>query len=147
MGFEVIGYNDALDYWKEFFIHPKNAQGIVGNQFDRQYLVQMAQTTSEWMTDEWKAPLLNDKTRIYGLTMKSNDADSSMKLCNAVLKGDCVSKTKERMEFRWPHSPMSIFVELDPNGKNEVDKIVISNSIKGNPAWENVFFTFTPYKL
>jgi catechol 2,3-dioxygenase-like lactoylglutathione lyase family enzyme len=28
-GYEVVGYNDEFAYWKELFLHPKQALGIV----------------------------------------------------------------------------------------------------------------------
>ena len=112
LGWDVVAYNDDSPYWKELFLHPKQALGIV---------VQLAEEhpIPEGM-DPWNAgweppgglPPATPPARIVGLRLGARRADAVRRQWSELLGGH------ERMEngvlvFEWPDSPLRIGVRID----------------------------------
>jgi len=114
-GYEIVGFNDASANWKEAFLHPKQAQGVV---------VQFAQTQEssgaeagggEWGAD-WKFPASPQPApapvTVRGLRVVSPSEEQAQLMWERVLGG--AASANGALEFTWPDSPMRIAVEVDP---------------------------------
>jgi methylmalonyl-CoA/ethylmalonyl-CoA epimerase len=114
-GYEVVGYNDDVPYWKELFLHPKQALGIV---------IQLAEEhpLPEGMADAWNAgweapkapPPAEPAARVVGLRLTARSAEAARRQWGELLGG------RERTEdgllvFEWAHSPLRLGVRLDPS--------------------------------
>lgn len=97
LGYEVVGYNDSHPQWKEAFLHPKQAQGIV---------VQMAQSEAKPLPE---SPA--DSAQIVALHLSATDEAAARRQWGELLGG---SETEEDGEicFRWPDSPIAIHVRI-----------------------------------
>ena len=109
LGYQIVGYNDADAYWKEAFLHPKQAQGIV---------VQFAETQTYdgsedgWKTDWVEAPEASVQAAIVGLRLSTTAPERAKKQWGGVLQGTC-TEADGTLVFRWPDSPMRITVDVD----------------------------------
>ncbi len=112
-GYEVVGFNDQFEGWKEMFLHPRQAQGIV---------IQLAQTHPEIPDESWgpefpfpKPPRTSDaRVRVLGLRLAAGDLDKARRQW-----ADCLGATIEREDdslvFRWNDSPLWIRVVKRPH--------------------------------
>jgi catechol 2,3-dioxygenase-like lactoylglutathione lyase family enzyme len=110
-GYEVVGFNDVGD-WKEAFLHPKQAQGIV---------VQLAQAPTEKMPEDarWPfppEPAAAEPVALIGLRLAARDEERARRQWQTVLGGDCQTGAGGQLVFRWPESPLRIVVSLDAPG-------------------------------
>jgi methylmalonyl-CoA/ethylmalonyl-CoA epimerase len=109
-GYEIVGYDDSYDDWKTAFLHPKQALGIV---------VQFAQTTESNDPQAWTPPATvanpPPPVTVVGLRMRASDAERARVQWEEILQGRRVIRTATRVVYRWPDSPMSLFVDLDRN--------------------------------
>jgi len=112
-GFKVVGYNISDPTWKEFFLHPKEAQGIV---------VQFAESTESMVVTQ------TPKTLVNGVRLKVKDGNKSELIFGKLLQGK-LEKKENLLEFSWPTSSMKIFVDIDPQAEDGVDKILLSTSL------------------
>jgi catechol 2,3-dioxygenase-like lactoylglutathione lyase family enzyme len=112
LGYDVVGYDDSQPGWKECFLHPKQAQGIV---------VQLAESDprlddgSELVTrfgpdDVEPGP----PVRVLGLRLAARSAPAARAQWGDLLGGACTA-TEGALEFRWAGSPMRIIVTPDPD--------------------------------
>jgi len=129
-GFDIVGYDDSSD-WKEFFLHPKQAMGIV---------VQFAQS-AETLEDEVINLIRNtqQKTSLLGIRLKSKDKSESLLLWKELLCGNC-SESNGVMSFSWPDSSMKILVDLNSDS-NTVDRVLLDSPLELNLSngWEKIF--------
>jgi catechol 2,3-dioxygenase-like lactoylglutathione lyase family enzyme len=111
LGYDVVGYDDSIPGWKECFLHPKQAQGIV---------VQLAESDpdlddgSELVTrfgpdDVEPGP----PVRVLGLRLAARSAPAAHTQWGELLGGSCAVRGAA-LQFRWPASPMRIVVVPDP---------------------------------
>lgn len=113
LGYDVVGFNDRSPSWKECFLHPRQAGGIV---------VQMAEADPNAADDNWKdiARFTSGEPRrrvaLLGLKMVSRDAAASRK-CWVDLLGASVETATDagrRVDtYRWPASPLRLRVVVD----------------------------------
>lgn len=103
-GYEIVGYDDSLPGWKECFLHPKQAQGIV---------VQFAET---WPSSTGKSgPAHSGSVRLLGLRLRAHDERAAREQWGRLLGGvEEPTGTRGLVRFRWPESPMAIAVEIAP---------------------------------
>jgi catechol 2,3-dioxygenase-like lactoylglutathione lyase family enzyme len=121
LGYEVVGYNVDFPSWKECFLHPKNAQGIV---------VQLAESHPELEPEDFggfpfpEAPEATaDPANILGLRLNSHSEANARRQWETLLCGSPES-TDRGLRFRWPDSPLEILVEIDeraPEGPVAID--------------------------
>lgn len=114
-GYEIVGYNDDLPGWKEAFLHPKQAQGIV---------IQLAQSSPELEAAELEArdawpfpPEPTDRPEpvdVIGLRLAARSAAQARKQWAETLGGHCTANGRA-LVFRWPVSPLCIIVRVDPD--------------------------------
>lgn len=103
LGYEVVGYNDSHPQWKEAFLHPRQAQGIV---------VQMAESHER----KPLPPEPGGSAQIVALHLDAPDAAAARRQWGELLGG---SETDEDGElcFRWPDSPIAIRVRIRADGE------------------------------
>jgi methylmalonyl-CoA/ethylmalonyl-CoA epimerase len=109
-GYEIVGYMDEFPAWKEAFLHPKQAQGIV---------VQLAESHPELELNETQhfpfPPLPNpapEPTDLIAIRLSAHGAERARHLWEATLGGICQDRSN-MLEFRWADSPLCIRVEID----------------------------------
>jgi methylmalonyl-CoA/ethylmalonyl-CoA epimerase len=109
-GYDVVGFNDVLASWKEMFLHPKQAQGVV---------VQLAESHPEigddgW-TSAWPYPRVDieegERPKVIGLRLRARSAESASKQW-AELLGAREREIDGLLVFAWPGSPLRISVEI-----------------------------------
>lgn len=109
-GYDVVGFMDALASWKEMFLHPKQAQGIV---------VQLAESHPELGDDGWTSAWpypraeISERERptVIGLRLRARSASAARKQW-AELLGGRLSEIGGLLVFQWPDSPLRISVEI-----------------------------------
>ena len=109
LGYAIVGYNDASPYWKEAFLHPKDALGIV---------VQLAQmggkgpTRGKWRTAPPGPANPPPPVRIAGLRTRAQSEERAERQWSTLLQGTR-SREGATLLYRWRDSPLRIAVELD----------------------------------
>jgi methylmalonyl-CoA/ethylmalonyl-CoA epimerase len=108
-GYDVVGFNDAFEGWKEMFLHPGQAQGIV---------VQLAQTHPTIPDDSWGpgfafprfAGTAPPPVRVVGVRLSARSLERARAQWEGLL-GASVTGTGAGLVFRWNDSPLRIAVE------------------------------------
>ena len=111
-GYDIVGRDESDASWKEAFLHPKQAQGIV---------VQLVETASAPGPDPALAipPGLADPpspVRILGLRLRAHSATRALTQWRDLLDGRVEAPEAGGIVFRWPDSPMWLAVDVDPTG-------------------------------
>jgi methylmalonyl-CoA/ethylmalonyl-CoA epimerase len=110
-GYDVVDFMDVLASWKEMFLHPKQAQGVV---------VQLAESHPElgddgW-TSAWPYPRVEiaekERPAVIGLRLRARSADAA-RVQWAELLGGRLREAGTLLVFEWPDSPLRISVEID----------------------------------
>jgi catechol 2,3-dioxygenase-like lactoylglutathione lyase family enzyme len=111
-GYEVVGYDDSDPGWKEAFLHPKQAQGLV---------VQLAESNPGVGDSSWPAwqppPAAPDPpppVRVAALRLTARRAAAARRQWQELLQGACQERDG-RLLFRWPDSSLAIAVHPDPH--------------------------------
>lgn len=110
-GYDVVGFNDVLASWKEMFLHPKQAQGVV---------VQLAESHPEIGDDGWTSAWpypraeVEESARptVLGLRLRARSAGMARTQWAELLGAD-VDERNGLLVFRWRGSPLRISVEID----------------------------------
>lgn len=125
-GYSIVGFSDAVPGWKEMFLHPKQAQGIV---------VQVAEadpSLDDGWSDAWPYRTAGpppSPVRVRGFRLNARDAESARRQWAEVLGGSA-SRDGELEVFEWPDSPLRISVQSNaelPDGPLGIE-------ISGTPA-------------
>ena len=109
LGYAIVGENVANPYWKEAFLHPKDALGIV---------VQLAEaagkgpTRGKWRTAPPGPENPPPPVRIVGLRTRARSEDRAQRQWSTLLRG-VAERAGDALVYRWPQSPLSIAVEID----------------------------------
>jgi len=110
-GYEVVGRDESRASWKEAFLHPRRAQGIV---------VQFAEVAGPDDHPPFRMPLPPGPpappppVTILGLRLRAHSRERARIQWEAVLQGEPSDGGDGAVVFRWPGSPMRIAVEIDP---------------------------------
>jgi Glyoxalase/Bleomycin resistance protein/Dioxygenase superfamily len=111
-GYEVVGYDDSRASWKEAFLHPKQALGIV---------VQLAQSAGDrprpW-TGPPSPPSPPPPVMLVGLRLRARSAGAARVQWGEVLQGE-LTEDAGALVARWPGSSMRLVVEIDPQAATE----------------------------
>jgi hypothetical protein len=123
LGYDVVGYNDTYPSWKECFLHPKQALGIV---------VQMAEKSDA--PDEgntWSAGFAFPSVKtapttasVVALRMTAPSRESALKQWGELLRGELDEVTSDLIVYGWPESPIRLAVEIDasrPAGPRHIE--------------------------
>jgi catechol 2,3-dioxygenase-like lactoylglutathione lyase family enzyme len=109
-GYDVVGRDDSDPEWREAFLHPKQALGIV---------VQFAHPrpgdgASRPFTPPPGVPEPPPPVTVLGLRMRCQSRERAITQWSTVLEGAMVDGPRGSLVFRWPGSFMSLAVEIDP---------------------------------
>jgi hypothetical protein len=106
-GYEVVGYDASDPRWKEAFLHPKQALGIV---------VQLAEAASEEprRPRSVAAPGATPGVQIVGLRLRAHLPEQADTQWRDVLGATRSVAPDGALTYRWPASSMAITVEIDP---------------------------------
>jgi methylmalonyl-CoA/ethylmalonyl-CoA epimerase len=106
LGYEIVGYDASHPDWKEAFLHPKQAQGLV---------VQLAETTIEG-SRHWRPPPrpadAPTPVTVVGLRTRAHSVERANMQWRSLLSAER-SDEHGTLVYRWPGSPMRIAVEID----------------------------------
>lgn len=111
-GYDIVGYDESDPDWKEAFLHPRQALGIV---------VQLAEST--WSGDDdlrhWTPPAGPSNppspVSIVGLRMVARSRERARTQWEAILEGCRAEGGGGDLIYRWPGSPMRLAVAIDPS--------------------------------
>jgi len=122
LGYTVVGYAAKEPRWKEAFLHPKEALGIV---------VQIVESPDEPPRGHWRKPPLMPPdpppaVRLLGLRLRAHSAERARRQWRTLLGGDA-SVDGDRHVFRWDGSPLRIAVEVAATGEEGPTAIEIAS--------------------
>jgi len=109
-GYEIVGRDDSDPGWKQAFLHPKQALGIV---------VQFAQPGPAHGTARPFAPPPGVSSppppaTLLGLRMRAQSRERAVTQWSTVLQGKMTAGPRGSLVFSWPGSFMRLAVEIDP---------------------------------
>jgi hypothetical protein len=110
-GYDVVGRDDTDPEWKEAFLHPKQALGIV---------VQFAESAGgdDGPEPHWQPPPGPPDppapVTIVGLRLRAHSRERARRQWKTVLEGHPSEGPEGELIYRWPGSPMRLAVEIDP---------------------------------
>jgi methylmalonyl-CoA/ethylmalonyl-CoA epimerase len=111
-GYDVVGRDDTDPEWKEAFLHPKQALGIV---------VQFAESAggADGPETHWQPPPGPPDppapVTIVGLRLRAQSRERARRQWETVLEGRPSEGLEGGLIYRWPDSPMRLAVEIDPS--------------------------------
>jgi methylmalonyl-CoA/ethylmalonyl-CoA epimerase len=108
VGYDVVGRDDSDPEWREAFLHPKQALGIV---------VQFAQPGPSDGTAFTPPPGVSappSPVTVLGLRMRCQSRERAITQWSTVLQGTMMDGPQGSLVFRWPGSFMRLAVEIDP---------------------------------
>ena len=110
LGYPVVGMSELHPAWKEAFLHPKLAQGIV---------VQLAESHPELEPEDWTSPAFppapepaRERADVRGVRLRAASEAQARRQWQELLGGQC-DATQHALVFHWPDSPLAITVEID----------------------------------
>ena len=113
-GYTPVGRDDSDPYWKEAFLHPKQALGIVV-QFAEAHRPPPGTPPRAWSPPPGPlnppAPIT-----VLGLRMRASSRERAQRQWETVLQGELSTGPEGLVLYRWPGSPMRIAVEVDTAG-------------------------------
>ena len=129
-GYDIVGRDESDPSWKEAFLHPKQALGIV---------VQLAESGSTppprdppgSIPPGLPAPL--PPVSILGLRLRAHSRERAITQWREVLQGEMGETPEGSLVFRWSGSPLRLVVDVDataPEGPTAIeiasDRVVAS---------------------
>jgi methylmalonyl-CoA/ethylmalonyl-CoA epimerase len=115
LGYTIVGYRDDNPAWKEAFLHPKQALGIV---------VQLAESgpgdgsasLRRWVPPPGP-PDPPPPVEVLGLRMRARSRERVRTQWEALLHGQATETSEGALLYRWPRSPLRLVVEIDPEAE------------------------------
>ena len=109
-GYDIVSRDDSDPTWKEAFLHPKQALGIV---------VQFAESGPSHGTPRPSSPPPGvpsppPPVTLLGLRMRAQSRERAVTQWGMVLQGKMADGPRSSLVFRWPGSFMRLAVEIDP---------------------------------
>ena len=109
-GYDIVDGDASDPSWKEAFLHPKQAQGIVVQ------IVETAVTPPREppgsIPPGW--PEAPPPVRILGLRLRAHSRERARMQWRDILDGEMETTPEGSLVFRWPGSPMRLVVDVDP---------------------------------
>jgi len=107
-GYEIVEENETNPYWKEAFLHPRQALGIV---------VQFAESARGGAAPPWTPPPAPPDApapvAIVGLRMRAHSRDRARTQWVTILEGEEAEAPDLSLVYTWPRSPLRIAIEID----------------------------------
>jgi methylmalonyl-CoA/ethylmalonyl-CoA epimerase len=119
-GYAIVGRNEASPYWKEAFLHPKQAMGIVVQLAERAQRV--PEMPREWRMDPPAEPPRAQPVGVLGVRLRTASRERALRQWRDVLQGE-LEELPGELRFRWPDSGMRVRVLLDPDSDDRSEAI------------------------
>lgn len=122
LGYSVVGYDDSHEHWKEAFLHPREAMGIV---------VQFAESSGEDPAERLQAGRPPEPTpartaaRVIGVRLRSADRMRAVRQWGELLEGQLEERPDE-LRFGWPTSGMRVAVTIAPGAPDASEAIEVT---------------------
>jgi catechol 2,3-dioxygenase-like lactoylglutathione lyase family enzyme len=137
-GYGIVGRDDSDPEWKEAFLHPKQALGIVvqlvepgpphshsgsgltlrhrlsGQPSSAGAQCRNVRPDPSCMTPPPGVAGAPPSVRVLGLRMRCQSVERAMTQWSAVLQGKAAKGPRGELVFSWPRSPMRLAVEIEP---------------------------------
>jgi hypothetical protein len=113
-GYDVVGRDDADVTWKEAFLHPKQALGIVVQFAEPGSSPESSQEVPHPRTPPPGAPSAPSPVTVLGLRMRAQSRERAIAQWGTVLQGHAADGPRGSLVFTWPGSFMRLSVEIDP---------------------------------
>jgi methylmalonyl-CoA/ethylmalonyl-CoA epimerase len=110
-GYSIVGYDDSDPSWKEAFLHPKEALGIVV-QFAEAHRPPDGAPVRAWPPLGPPDPL--PPVTVLGLRLRARSPERARRQWAEVVGGEETAGADGTLIYRWPRAPMRIAVEIDP---------------------------------
>jgi hypothetical protein len=116
-GYDIVGRDESDLSWKEAFLHPRQALGIV---------VQLVESGSAPPRDPPAViqPGLPPPARILGLGLRAHSPGRAITQWRGVLQGEMGETPEGSLVFRWSDSPLRLVVDVDataPEGPTAIE--------------------------
>ena len=126
-GKTVVGIVDSNPIWKEAFLHPKSAMGLV---------VQLAEWHPELGQGQWTTdfpfpaspPAKSPAATLLGLQVTAKSRARALEQWGELLEGDIDHEAGNLIVFRWPESPLRIAVLVDEAASEGPRRIELSST-------------------
>ena len=114
-GYSIVGYDDSDPEWKEAFLHPRQAQGIVV-QFaepnaDHPDPAASPEASEQRASGRWRGAVAPIK--VLGLRLSARSRERAETQWGAVIQGARSEASDGRLLYRWPGSFMYVAIEID----------------------------------
>jgi catechol 2,3-dioxygenase-like lactoylglutathione lyase family enzyme len=106
-GYDIVGFDDSEPEWKTFFLHPRQALGIV---------VQLAQASGHGPRGWTPPPSPTNPppaVRLVGLRMRARSRERAETQWERLLLGERTERDGNELIYRWPSSPLRIAIDVD----------------------------------
>jgi methylmalonyl-CoA/ethylmalonyl-CoA epimerase len=112
LGYDIVGLDESRPDWKEAFLHPKQALGIVVQLAEESRAGESPQGATAPPGPGSPPPAV----RILGLRLRARAPDRARVQWAGVVQGEERTGEPENgaLVYRWPGSPMRIVVDIDP---------------------------------
>jgi catechol 2,3-dioxygenase-like lactoylglutathione lyase family enzyme len=117
LGYHIVGYDDHNPGWREAFLHPKEAMGIV---------VQMVESASTGVGGEGprrsepppEPAIAAPPVDVVGVRMRTGSPERALRQWQELLEGNC-ERGVDELAFAWPESGMRIAVSIEAGARDE----------------------------
>jgi methylmalonyl-CoA/ethylmalonyl-CoA epimerase len=111
-GYSIVGYDDSDPEWKEAFLHPRQAQGIVV-QFAETHAAAPSPPPGDGRrgAPSPRGPL--PPITVLGLRLSARSRERAHAQWGAVVQGQLTDGSDRALVYRWPGSFMYVAVEID----------------------------------
>jgi methylmalonyl-CoA/ethylmalonyl-CoA epimerase len=122
-GYDIVGRDESDPSWKEAFLHPKQALGIV---------VQLAESGSAPPRDPPASipsgrPDPPPPVSILGLRLRAHSRERAITQWREVLQGQMGKTPEGGLVFHWSDSPLRLVVDVDATGPEGPTAIEIAS--------------------
>lgn len=123
LGYAIVGYSDRNRHWKEAFLHPRDALGVV---------VQLVESDGTRPPGPWQAPPgpadPPPPVAVLGLRTRARSAERARTQWGEIVQGALLDDDAKRLVYGWPDSPMRIVVDVDATAEEGPVAIEIAAS-------------------
>ena len=111
-GYKIVGFDDSYPTWKEAFLHPRQALGIVVQ------MAQMSRPPDGTPTPQWDPPTAPANppkpVTILGLRMRARSIERAHRQWGVILEGERSENARGDLVYRWERSALGLTIEIDP---------------------------------
>jgi hypothetical protein len=127
LGYDIVGYDDSNDFWKEAFLHPKQAMGIVVQMVEQATRPQQDDDFNRHRKDAPSEPASPPPpVTVVGVRMRTADRARAIRQWGELL-GGALAETSGELSFSWPESGMRVAVTAASGAADVSEAIELSS--------------------